>query len=188
IGSHGYWHHLIYEQTPDEFRSDLQQSREVLMEITGQKVTAYRAPCFSITNDSLWALKILGEEGFEIDSSIFPIHHDRYGIPGSERGVYRIATEAGLLWEFPPATHRVLGFDLPIAGGGYFRLTPLWLTSRWMKAARQQSGRPLIFYIHPWELDPGQPTLRAGSFVSRRRHRVNLASTERKLNRLLREF
>lgn len=188
IGSHGYWHRRIYEQGPDEFRRDLQRSRDVLIDITGQKIRAYRAPCFSVTKRSLWALDILTEEGFDLDCSIFPIHHDRYGIPDAEQRPHRIATSAGLLWEFPPATRRLAGLNLPIAGGGYFRLLPAWWTIRSLQATRQTSGRPFIFYIHPWEVDPAQPRLPAGSRLSRLRHHVNLARTEGKLETLLRHF
>jgi polysaccharide deacetylase family protein (PEP-CTERM system associated) len=188
VGSHGYWHRRIYRQTPDEFREDVQRSRDVLIDIIGQKVTAYRAPCFSIVKESLWALEILAEEGFEADCSIFPIRHDRYGIPGAERAVHRIATAAGLLWEFPAPTRRVAGVNVPASGGGYFRLLPVPLTVRCLKAARRQSGAPFAFYIHPWELDPDQPRLEAGSRTSRARHYLNLSSTEGKLEVLLKRF
>lgn len=188
IGSHGYWHRRIYQQTPDEFRADVQKSRDVLMDIIGQKVTAYRAPCFSITEQSLWALPILAEEGFEVDCSIFPIHHDRYGVPEAKPTVHCITTEAGAIWEFPPATVRVGRVNVPVSGGGYFRLLPVRLTVRWLKAVRRRSGLPFVFYIHPWELDPDQPRLPAGTLSSRARHYLNLSTTEQKLEILLTRF
>ena len=118
IGSHGYWHRLIYDQSPQEFRDDLRQSRDVLDSILGTPVTAYRAPSFSITSRSRWALEILGEEGFLVDSSVFPIHHDRYGIPGAPRRLHRIATASGTLWEFPPSVARLARLNIPVGGGG----------------------------------------------------------------------
>ncbi|MCD4726621.1 MAG: polysaccharide deacetylase family protein, partial [Pirellulales bacterium] len=118
IGSHGYWHRLVYQQTPEEFRTDLRRSRDALQETLGRPVTAYRAASFSITRQSLWALEILVEEGFLVDSSVFPIRHDRYGIPGAEPGPHRLETPAGSLWEFPPSVARLAGMNLPVGGGG----------------------------------------------------------------------
>ena len=125
IGSHGYWHRLIYRQSPAEFRADLRRSRDVLQDAIGQPVTAHRAASFSITKQSLWALEILVEEGFLVDSSIFPVRHDRYGIPGAEPRLHRLTTTAGYLWEFPPSVVRFAGLNVPVGGGGYFRLYPL---------------------------------------------------------------
>jgi polysaccharide deacetylase family protein (PEP-CTERM system associated) len=188
IGSHGYWHRLIYNQEPREFRDDLCRSRDLLQDITGRAVMAYRAPSFSIIERSRWALNILAGEGFTIDSSIYPIHHDRYGIPGAKPYVHEIETSAGPLWEFPPSSVRAAGKNIPVGGGGYFRLYPLCVTTRWLAQINRKQKRPFMFYVHPWELDPGQPRLRAGSRLSRWRHRVNLATTERKLDRLLSQF
>jgi polysaccharide deacetylase family protein (PEP-CTERM system associated) len=185
IGSHSYWHRLVYEQTSEEFRADLRRSRDVLQDAIGEPVTAYRAPSFSITSASLWAIDILVEEGFEVDSSIFPIHHDRYGIPQAERKLHRLAASAGALWEFPPSVCRLLGLNVPVSGGGYFRLYPLWWTLFCVKKL-QRAGEPYMFYVHPWELDPEQPRLRLGSRISRFRHHVNIARNERKLDALLR--
>jgi polysaccharide deacetylase family protein (PEP-CTERM system associated) len=187
IGSHSFWHRLIYQQTPDDFRADLRQSRDVLEDILGERVTAYRAPSFSITPQSLWALDILIEEGFEVDSSIFPIVHDRYGIPGAEPRLHRLSVSAGSLWEFPPSVVRYFGCNVPVSGGGYFRLFPLFWTVFCLRKL-QRSGQPFVFYIHPWELDASQPRLGVGSIVSRFRHYVNLARTRRKLEALLRHI
>lgn len=188
IGSHSYWHRLVYELTPGEFRSDLQRSRDVLEAITGHAVTSYRAPSFSITSRSLWALEILVEEGFTSDSSIYPVHHDRYGIPNAERRVHRLATPAGEIWEFPPSVVRRAGFNLPVSGGGYFRLYPAAMTHSCLRSINRSQRQPFMFYIHPWEVDPEQPRLKVGSTVSRLRHYVNLAHTERKLRDLLGSF
>jgi polysaccharide deacetylase family protein (PEP-CTERM system associated) len=188
IGSHGYWHRLIYDQAPDEFRHDLCRARDVLEGIAGSRVLAYRAPSFSVIERSRWALDILAAEGFEIDSSVYPIHHDRYGMPDARPDLHRLQTSAGPLWEFPPSSVRAVGKNIPVGGGGYFRLYPLGVTTRWLAQINRKQQRPFMFYVHPWELDPGQPRLRAGSRLSRFRHRVNLATTERKLDRLLSQF
>lgn len=187
IGSHGYWHRLVYSQTPAEFRADVHRSIEVLEDILGLAVTAYRAPSFSVTAESRWATEILVEEGILIDSSVMPVHHDLYGMPGARTGLHRLETAAGSLWEFPPSVDRLLGLvSLPVGGGGYFRLYPFWFT-RWRLRRLEARGEPLMFYIHPWEIDPDQPRLRA-SLKSRFRHYQNLRSTARKLDRLLRTF
>ncbi len=188
IGAHGHWHHLIYRMSPDEFRTDLVRCRDVLQQITGKPVVAYRAPSFSITKKSLWALAILAEEGFRFDSSVFPIYHDRYGIPGAEVSIHRIDTPAGPLWEFPVSVLRIGRMNLPVSGGGYFRLYPLHLTLQFLSKINRKHNRPFVFYVHPWELDPDQPRLQICSRLSRTRHYLNLASTEKKLDVLLRKF
>jgi polysaccharide deacetylase family protein (PEP-CTERM system associated) len=188
IGSHGYWHRLIYQQSPDEFRADLRLSRDALQDAVGVPILAYRAPSFSITKQSIWALQILAEEGFLMDSSVFPIHHDRYGIPGARPDVHQIDTPAGSLWEFPMSIARLGWMNLPVGGGGYFRLYPLRWTLHMLARINSAHHRSFTCYVHPWELDPGQPRLRAGSRISRVRHYVNLASTEKKLNVLLKSF
>lgn len=187
IGSHSYWHRLVYDLSPDEFRDDLARSLRSLEDVTGQPVTNYRAPSFSITRRSLWALEILAEHGITSDSSVFPVRHHRYGIPGAKCHIHRIETPAGPLWEFPPSVSRVGGVNLPVSGGGYFRLYPLSFTIGRLKQINR-AGQPFMFYVHPWELDPDQPRLPSGSRLSRLRHRVNLATTEAKLDRLLARF
>lgn len=186
IGCHGYWHRLIYRQTPEEFRADLRQARDVLQDVTGHPVRAYRAPSFSITRRSLWALDVLIEEGFTIDSSIYPTFHDRYGLAGAPCAPHRIERPAGVLWEFPPPVYRVCGYPLPVGGGGYFRLYPYRLTRLGLRAINR-AGRPFVVYLHPWELDPRQPRLAPGRLAAFR-HYVNLGRTEERLGRLLRDF
>jgi polysaccharide deacetylase family protein (PEP-CTERM system associated) len=188
IGSHGYWHRLIYSQTPVEFRSDVRQSKQVIEDAIGQPVTAYRAPSFSITLSSLWAPQILVEEGFRVDSSVFPTRHDRYGIPGAKATIHTLHTPSGPLVEFPPTIARFGRFAAPVGGGGYFRLYPYALTRTLLRRIERSEQRPFMFYIHPWEIDPQQPRLRAGSRLSRLRHYINLPATERKLGQLLRDF
>jgi polysaccharide deacetylase family protein (PEP-CTERM system associated) len=186
IGCHGYWHRLIYRQTPTEFREDLCRARDVLQDIAGERITAYRAPCFSITPRSLWALDVLIEEGFRIDSSIFPTRHDRYGIAGARTEPHCLHRPAGDLWEFPLPIRRVFGFPLPVGGGGYFRLYPYGLTRRALRSINA-AGQPFVTYLHPWELDPEQPRLAPGRMRAFR-HYVNLKRTEARLAALLQDF
>jgi polysaccharide deacetylase family protein (PEP-CTERM system associated) len=186
IGCHSYAHRLVYELTPAEFRTDLRRGLRVLEDVLGEPITAYRAPSFSITRQSLWALDILAEEGITLDSSIYPTHHDRYGIPGTPLEPHRIDLAAGSLWEFPPPVWRIMGYPLPIGGGGYFRLYPYALT-RLGLGRINAAGRPFAVYLHPWELDPDQPRLRPGALRAFR-HYVNLHRTEARLMSLLRDF
>ena len=128
------------------------------------------------------------EEGFLIDSSVFPIHHDRYGIPAAEPRLHKLTTEAGPLWEFPPSVARFAGVNVPVGGGGYFRLFPLAWTTHCLGRINRKEGQPFVVYFHPWELDPGQPRIPARSRLSRFRHYVGLAKNERKLDAFLRRF
>ena len=187
VASHGYSHQLIYNQTPDVFREETRRSKAILEDILGEPVTGYRAASYSITARSRWALDILAEEGFTWDSSIFPVHHDRYGMPDAPRWPYRLKTDNGHeLAEFPLSTLKLPGYTLPIAGGGYFRLFPYWF-SQWGLGSINRQGRPFVFYLHPWEVDPEQPRLEV-KWLSRFRHYNNLDVCEARLNRLLQRF
>ncbi|HOM16703.1 MAG TPA: DUF3473 domain-containing protein [Thermoguttaceae bacterium] len=186
IGAHGFWHQCIYRQSPEAFREDLVRTKEVLSHLTGREILSYRAPSFSITERSWWAFEILAEEGFRYDSSVYPIRHDRYGAPDRPVGIYRVETPSGPIWEFPPAVCRIGGINVPCAGGGYFRLYPLRLTL-WLLRAIRREGRPFVFYVHPWELDPHQPRL-PGKLLSRFRHYWNLSATVRRLEALMEQF
>jgi len=187
IASHGYSHQLVYNQTPDVFRDETRRSKQILEDITGEPVTGYRAASYSITAQSRWALDILCEEGFTWDSSIFPVHHDRYGMPGTPHEPYRLeAPGGGTLIEFPLSTCPVGNYRLPIAGGGYFRLYPYWL-SRWGLGKINRAGQSFIFYLHPWEIDTGQPRLDVKA-LSRFRHYNNLDKCMGRLERLLGDF
>jgi polysaccharide deacetylase family protein (PEP-CTERM system associated) len=186
IACHSYWHRLIYTQTPEAFRADLRLARKVLEDIAGVPVTAYRAPSFSITRASLWALDILIDEGFTLDSSIYPVVHDRYGMSGVPVGPHCIQRPGGIIREFPPPVSRRLGLSVPVGGGGYFRLYPYWLTRR-LLANIGKEGRPFAAYLHPWELDPEQPRFKPG-ILRAFRHYVNLSRTENRLERLLQDF
>jgi polysaccharide deacetylase family protein (PEP-CTERM system associated) len=187
LGSHGYSHRLVYDQSPAEFREDLRRSRGALSSATSQPIHGYRAPSFSITARSLWALEIIREEGFVYDASIFPIRHDRYGIPSSPRHFHSLKQSAGTLVECPASTVRMGNVNLPVGGGGYFRMLPYAWTQWGISRLNEQEGRPAVFYLHPWEIDPGQPRL-SGSLTSRLRHYSNLRKTEKRLRRLLTDF
>lgn len=187
VASHGYSHQLIYNQTPDVFQEETIRSKAILEDILGEPVTGYRAASYSITNQSRWALDILAEQGFTWDSSIFPVHHDRYGMPGTPRWPHRLMTDKGYeLAEFPLSTLKLPGYTLPIAGGGYFRLFPYWFSKFGLGSINRQ-GKPFVFYLHPWEVDPGQPRLDVKWF-SRFRHYNNLDVCEQRLAKLLRHF
>ena len=187
IASHGYAHRLIYDQTPAAFRDDVRRAKAILEDACGRPVVGYRAPSYSITPRSLWALDVLAEENYEYDSSIFPIRHDRYGIPVSARRPYSIERNGRSLIEVPGSTTKVGPLNLPVAGGGYFRLLPYWWTRWGISRVNDIERRPAVFYLHPWEIDPGQPRLSAGR-LSRLRHYRNLEHTEARLRQLLTDF
>jgi polysaccharide deacetylase family protein (PEP-CTERM system associated) len=187
IASHGYAHRLVYDLTPTQFRDDVRRSKALLEEAGGVPVLGYRAPSYSITPRSLWAIDILIEEGYAWDASIFPIHHDRYGIPVSPRHSYVLEREGGRLVEVPGSTVRLGSLNLPVAGGGYFRLLPYAWTRWGIDRLNRTEGRPAIFYLHPWEIDPEQPRLRT-SRLGRLRHYRNLDKTEGRLRALLSDF
>jgi len=185
IGCHSYWHRKVYDLSPEEFRDDTARAKTILEQIIGEPVLGYRAPSYSITQKSLWALDILKGLGFAYDSSIFPIYHDTYGIPGSPRFAYRHAN--GLL-EYPISTARMLGWNLPAAGGGYFRLFPYACTRFLLRSLNNTEKQPFVFYLHPWEVDPDQPRMRQARWLSRFRHYNNLHVTVARFRRLLSEF
>lgn len=187
VASHGYSHRLIYTQSISEFRQETIRSKKLLEDIVQAPVTCYRAASYSITRDSLWALDVLFETGFRTDSSIFPIRHDLYGLTGGPVDPYHLDLPGGgRLLEFPITTTKVAGLTLPVSGGGYFRLYPYSL-SRWLARKVNAAGRPFMFYLHPWEVDPGQPRIDASAF-SRFRHYNNLDKTAIRLKQLLKDF
>jgi polysaccharide deacetylase family protein (PEP-CTERM system associated) len=187
IGSHGYLHQCVYSQTEAEFRNETSRSKALLEDLVGCHVVGYRAASFSIVRRSMWALDVLLDLGFKYDSSVFPIRHDLYGIPDASPSPGAIATPSGRrMLEFPMSTARWFGSRVPVSGGGYFRLLPYWLTRAGLRQVNAE-GRPFAFYLHPWEIDPGQPRIDA-SPVARFRHYTNLDICERRLERLLEEF
>jgi len=202
IASHGYCHQLISSQTREEFREDTRKTKRILEDITGVDVIGYRAPAYSITQKSFWTFEVLIKEGFKYDSSILPIRSYHYGIPDTPRfpfvingnptnpmnSVNSINSSDGFIIEFPISTVRLFANNLPIAGGGYFRLFPYQFTKWGLKKINQEENKPFIFYLHPWEFDPDQPRIKKASTLSKFRHYVNLEKTEPKLKRLLKDF
>lgn len=231
IASHGYNHRMITSMSPEEFRKDARKSKTVLEDLIGERILGYRAPSYSITRQTLWALEILAEEGHLYDSSIFPIHHDRYGIPNAPRHPFYIEFGNGdvlsqlkvpkylheisrfdavrekssnsdmqdpgpcplppassdFIIEFPISTLRLLGHNLPATGGGYFRIFPMCFTKWAIRRCCNKESGPIIFYIHPWEIDPDQPRISGLSFRSRFRHYINLNKITNRLKKLLHE-
>ena len=187
IASHGYAHRLIYDQTPQAFREDVRRAKRLLENIGGVPVHGFRAPSYSVTPRSLWALDILIEEGYRYDASIFPIRHDRYGIPLSPRHPFVIERRGRTIVEAPASTVTIGPLNLPIGGGGYFRILPYAWTRWGIARVNRAEHRPAIFYLHPWEIDPGQPALQT-SWLGRFRHYRNLDATEDRLKRLLDDF
>lgn len=187
IACHSYQHQLIRTQTREQFRVDIRRTKSLLEDITGNEVVGYRAPTYSITSRTMWAMDVLVEEGFLYDSSIFPIHHDRYGIPGAERFPHIVRCPSGEITEFPPSTVRIGGLNVPMAGGGYFRLMPYSLFRWGLRRINYYDNQPAIFMVHAWELDPEQPIIGGGKLNSWR-HRVNLHRTEKRLANLLNDF
>jgi len=187
LASHSYDHGLVYDKTPDDFRDDLRRAKTAIESAAGVAIRGYRAPSYSITKRSLWALDVLVSEGYAYDSSIYPIHHDRYGIPTWNRHIHRVQRAEGGLWELPGSTVRHIGTNFPVGGGGYFRLLPYWWTRNGIRALNDVESKPAIFYLHPWEIDPEQPRLNVG-IATRFRHYHNLDRTTSRLRRLLAEF
>jgi polysaccharide deacetylase family protein (PEP-CTERM system associated) len=187
VASHGYSHQLVYDQTPEVFYNETTRSKEILENILGKAVIGYRAASYSITRKSLWALDILHDLGFKYDSSIFPIRHDRYGIPDAEPLPHRLKTPNGNhIVEFPLTTSSIFGIKMPAAGGGYFRLYP-YAFSKYLLSKVQKNDKPIVFYLHPWEIDSEQPRVKV-SALSTFRHYNNLHKCERRLEKLLVDF
>lgn len=184
IASHGDLHRRVDALDPASFREDLARAAEAIDAAAGVRVTGFRAPSFSVSRQTPWAWEVLAEEGYGYSSSVFPVRHDRYGIPDFPRGPVGIATGAGDVVELPMTTWRVLGRTLPAAGGGWLRALPRFVAHRALAAARR-AGRPAVVYVHPWEVDPEQPVLAAAPWSSRLRHRLNLGATLERLDDLL---
>lgn len=187
LACHSFWHRTVYSLTPQEFRRDTRAAVQAIEDAGGQKVLGYRAPSWSITKSCLWALDILAEEGFTYDSSIYPIRHDLYGVPGAKRFPYDLKCRSGaILREYPPATVEFLGQNLPGAGGGYLRVFPQaytrWVFNRYERAYAEQ----VVVYVHPWEVDPEQPRIKA-KLRSRLRHYTNLTKMQQRIETLLRK-
>ena len=188
IACHGLSHDLVYRQTREEFRDETRDAKALIEDVAGVPVYGYRAASFSITRASLWALDVLAELGFEYDSSIFPVRHDRYGIPAAPRYPFRYrGAENHSIVEFPMPCVKLGGWRMPVGGGGYFRIYPYSLTRAVLKRINEREQRPFMFYSHPWEVDPDQPVFDAGR-LSNLRHRTNLHRFEHRLRKLFSDF
>ncbi len=184
VGCHSYWHRCIWSLSPGEFRADTRRARAAIEDAGGQAVVGYRAPSFSVVERSLWAVEILAQEGFLYDSSVFPIHHDVYGMPHAPQSPFEWKCGEGRrLYEFPPTTVRLGPWNLPAAGGGYLRILPEWYTQWAFRKARRE-GRGLVLYFHPWEIDPHQPRLK-GRARSTFRHYFHISRMEGRITKVL---
>ena len=186
VASHGWDHRRVTRQTPEEFRESVRRTKQVLEDLSGSPVLGFRAPSYSIVAGREWALDVLVEEGYRYDSSLFPVRRPGYGYAAAPRDPYWIDRPAGRLAEVPPATLRVLGVNLPAAGGAYFRLLPYGLVRAALRDCERR-GVAGTFYVHPWEFDPGQPRFPV-SPLTRMRHYGGLGRTTGRLERLLSEF
>ncbi len=185
LASHGYGHLRATDQTPEEFTEDIECAKAILEALSGCAVSGYRAPSFSVGASNPWAFDCIAQAGYRYSSSVYPVAHDHYGMPDAPRFPY--ASRKGLV-EIPISTARAFGRNLPAGGGGYFRLAPYWL-SRWaIDKINREDGRPALFYMHPWEVDPEQPRIRAADLKSQFRHYVNLSRVEGRLRQLTRDF
>jgi polysaccharide deacetylase family protein (PEP-CTERM system associated) len=188
IACHSYAHQLVFRMSREAFRCDTERGKKAIEDACGVSPKAFRAPSFSITSQSMWALDVLLELEFTVDSSIYPVAHDRYGIPGFSRHASVVRRDCGTILEIPPATVQLSDSQVsPVGGGAYLRLLPYRYTAAGIRQVNAQEGRPVCIYFHPWEVDPGQPRLIRG-LLPRLRTYGGLAGMERKLARLLREF
>jgi polysaccharide deacetylase family protein (PEP-CTERM system associated) len=184
LASHGWSHELVYNQQRDVFRSEADRCKKLLEDLSGSPVLGYRAASYSITAKSMWALDDLIDLGFRYDSSIFPVRHDRYGVPGASRIPGPVDAPSGRsILEFPLTTSRFMGMTIPCSGGGYFRIFPFGLTRFLLNNVVRKDGIPFIFYLHPWEIDADQPRVKA-SLLSTFRHYRNLDRCYGRLQKL----
>lgn len=186
LASHGMSHRRVWSQTPDEFRQDAGRARALLEDVGGKLVSGYRAASWSIDKRTPWAHKILADVGYKYSSSVYPVSHDNYGVADAPRHPHSI--NGSSIREVPPSTVRWLGRNIPISGGGYFRLFPLSLSKYFIRSHQESEPYPYIFYFHPWELDPDQPRFKKTPAKSRYRHYVNLHRFEQRLTDILRSF
>lgn len=187
VASHGCDHVRVDHQTRDAFVADAARSKGILEDLSGQPVQGFRAPSFSMGNQTPWAFQVLAEAGYRYSSSIYPIRHDHYGMPDAPRFPFK-PTPDGAILEIPITTTIIGGRRIPCGGGGYFRLLPYGLSKRKLRTVTETERRPAIFYFHPWELDPGQPRVADAPRSKRFRHYVNLGRMEGKLRSLLGDF
>ncbi len=185
LASHGFWHRRASDQGYSELLDDVSSSKRLIEDIGGVEVRGYRAPSFSVGKNNSWAFEVLGEAGYTYSSSVYPVRHDHYGWESAPRGPFLVN---GKFLEIPVSTVRILGRNWPAGGGGFFRLLP-YRSSRWaIDRINRIEGKPAVFYLHPWELDPSQPRLEQLRWKTRFRHYVNLQKTEQRLARLVEDF
>jgi polysaccharide deacetylase family protein (PEP-CTERM system associated) len=188
VASHGWDHRMVHRFNPATFLEDLRRSKDALEQITGEPIVGYRAPTFSIVLKTAWAIDVLGDAGLLYDSSIYPVHHDRYGIPRAPRAPFLAEGREHTILELPPATLRLLGMNLPMGGGGYFRLFPLWVSQQAVRQSfRDCRPRAAVLYFHPWEFDPDQPRLPLRR-MNRFRTYVGLTKARSRLDALLSQY
>ncbi|MBK1696044.1 XrtA system polysaccharide deacetylase [Rhodovibrio salinarum] len=187
LASHGSLHQRVHTLSPAEFRADVGDSKRLLEDVAGVAVTGYRAPSFSIDARTPWAHEVLRAEGYRYSSSVFPLSTDHYGMPEAPRFAYRPFDDDGFL-EIPLTTAEVAGRRVPCAGGGYFRLLPVGLSTRAMRRVTDRDREACVFYFHPWEVDPDQPRVTGLSARARFRHYLNLKRMQPRLEVLCRSF
>ena len=188
VASHGWDHQRVLAMTPRTFADDIRRSKEALEDVTGTPVRGYRAPTFSIVRQTAWAIDVLTDEGMLYDSSIYPVRHDRYGVPAAPRAPFRAGGQQHTILELPPATLRLCGVNTPMGGGGYFRLFPLFLTRLALRQARRHCSPPVaMLYFHPWEFDPDQDRLPLGPLSGLRTY-VGIRRSQARLIALLRSY
>lgn len=187
IACHSYQHKLVYDMTIEEFKKDTVKAKAILEEIVGKTIYGYRAPSYSITKKSMWAVEILREAGFLYDSSIFPIVHDRYGYPEFHRFPTVLETAYGKILEIPMSTIQIFNRNIPVGGGGYLRLFPLAFTEWAIRKLNAKENKSAILYFHPWEIDTKQQRIN-GTYLSRFRHYTNIRKTESRIGHLLKTF
>ncbi len=187
VASHGWSHVRVVNQKPEDFRQDVLRTKALLEDLSGQVIRGYRAASYSIGASNLWALSILGETGHAYSSSIYPIHHDLYGMPEAPRFAFHPEAAGGLL-EVPVTTLELMRYKLPCGGGGYFRLLPYRVTRWALRRVNERDGQSCVFYFHPWEMDPEQPRQQGINIKTRFRHYLNLRRMEQRLERLLGDF
>lgn len=202
LASHGYGHQRLCNQSRQDFKTDVRRSKQLLEDISGHQVIGYRAPSYSLSRDTFWAFDELCDAGYRYDSSIFPVRHDFYGVcdwprfsmiatkdsAGQWQAGDGLQKDSPAILEVPVSTFRLAKRNVPIAGGGYFRLYPYALTRWALQRINQAEQQPFVFYLHPWEIDPGQPRISGAGLKSRVRHYLNLEKTEERFKQLLRDF
>lgn len=185
LGSHGYGHERASDLDEKAFFHDIDRAKRLLEDLSGQVVSGYRAPSFSIGTGNLWAFDCLTRAGYRYSSSVYPINHDHYGMPNSPRFMYRVNDQ---LIEIPITTLRLMSTNLPASGGGYFRLLPYSISRQMLQRVNRVDGEPVVFYFHPWELDADQPRVPGINLKTRFRHYLNLGRMEQRLTSLLQDF